>query len=357
MNAEPNPTRPDTPVDAGSQALSEALRASFTIVRIVMAVLVVVFLASGFFTVGPQEKAIILRFGKPLGEGEKALLGAGLHWSLPYPIDEYVKVPITEIQEVRSRVGWYAVTDVQEATGQEPFFGPSLNPIIDGYLLTADGNIVHSRAALSYRISDPKQYIFGFVNASNAAQNALDNALVATAAQFGVDDILTRDVTGFKEAVRKRVTDLLDRYQLGVSVEQCIVESRPPRQLKDKFAEVLKAEVTRNQKLDEARSYENQVLSKASAEAAGRINVAESERNRLVQSLAAEVERFKGLLPNYQSNPQLFVQQNLVQTMASVLTNVTDKIYLPTTTDGKPIELRLLLNREPPKPKTEAPAQ
>jgi hypothetical protein len=76
-----------------------------------------------------------------------------------------------------------------------------------------------------------------------------------------------------------------------------------------------------------------------------------------VQSLAAEAERFKGLLPNYQSNPQLFVQQNLVQTMARVLTNVTDKIYLPTTTDGKPIELRLLLNREPPKPKTETPAQ
>src|SRR5512140_1296806 len=85
----------DTPMDAGSEALSEALRSSFGIVKFVMFLLVCVFLASGFFTVGPQERAMIIRLGRPVGEGEKALLGPGLHWSWPYPIDEYVKVPIT----------------------------------------------------------------------------------------------------------------------------------------------------------------------------------------------------------------------------------------------------------------------
>ena len=65
--------------DAGSQALSEALRSSFVIVKFAMAVLLVVIILSGIFTVGPQEKAIILRFGRPVGEGQKMLLGAGLH--------------------------------------------------------------------------------------------------------------------------------------------------------------------------------------------------------------------------------------------------------------------------------------
>src|ERR1035441_9414384 len=89
---------PETPVDAGSQALAEALRSSFAIVKFVMVLLVLVFLGSGFFTVGPQERAIVLRFGEPLGEGEKALLAPGkLHWSFPYPIDEVVKVPLTGI--------------------------------------------------------------------------------------------------------------------------------------------------------------------------------------------------------------------------------------------------------------------
>ncbi len=98
---EPHGAAP-APDDAGSQALAEALRSSFAIVKFVMVVLVVIFFGSGFFQVGTQEKAIILRFGKPVGEGPQALLGPGLHWSFPYPIDEVVKIPITEIQKVTS---------------------------------------------------------------------------------------------------------------------------------------------------------------------------------------------------------------------------------------------------------------
>src|SRR5579864_9258728 len=102
---EPEQTRsPETPVDAGSQALSEALRSSFAIVRLVMVLLVLVFLASGFFKVEPNEQAIILRFGKPRGEGTKALLGPGLHWSYPYPIDEIQKVSVTAVQRVIPRL-------------------------------------------------------------------------------------------------------------------------------------------------------------------------------------------------------------------------------------------------------------
>src|SRR5258706_6871009 len=93
--------------DAGSQALAEALGSSFAIVKIVMGLMVVAFFASGFFTVGPQEKAVILRFGRPVGEGSKALLTAGLHWSLPFPLDEEVRIPITEIQKVSSNTRWY----------------------------------------------------------------------------------------------------------------------------------------------------------------------------------------------------------------------------------------------------------
>src|ERR1017187_4542932 len=82
-----------------------------------MVLLVLLFLASGFFTVGPQERAILLRFGRPVGEGEKALLTPGLHWSLPYPIDESIKVSIAGLQQVNSSVGWYAVTPEQVLAG------------------------------------------------------------------------------------------------------------------------------------------------------------------------------------------------------------------------------------------------
>lgn len=345
-----------TPVDTGSQALAEALHSSFAIVKIVMAVLVAVFFLRGFFQVGPQEKAVILRFGKPVGEGEAALRGAGLHWSYPYPIDEVVRVPITEIQQVKSTAGWYAITPEQELAGNEPPPGPSLNPAADGYALTADGNIVHTRATLSYRIDDPLRYVFGFVNASNAIQNALNNALLHTAARFKVDDILTGDVLGFQDAVAKRFVQLAEAQQLGILVEQCSVQSRAPRQLKQVFDSVITAGQNRSKLLNEARTHENQTLNQAGAEAAAIVNLAESARTRRVESVAGDARRFNSLLPNYERNPDLFMQQLLVETMGRVLTNVQDKFYLPERADGKTRELRLQLNREPPKPKLETPA-
>ena len=59
------------------------------------------------------------------------------------------------------------------------------------------------------------------------------------------------------------------------------------------------------------------------------------------------------MLPAYQSNPDLFIQQRLVGTMGRVFSNAQDKMFLPENSPGKQRELRLLLSREPPKQKQE----
>src|SRR5262249_1013801 len=144
--------------------------------------------------------------------------------------------------------------------GIEPPAGTTLSPAIDGYVLSADGNIIHSRATLYFRIEDPVRYVFGFTDASNTVQNALNNALLETAARFKVDDILTRAVIGFRDGVRSKTAELLEERKVGVAVEQCDVESRPPRQLKQAFDSVLKAEIARKQLLSNAHTYENQTV-------------------------------------------------------------------------------------------------
>lgn len=342
---------PETPLDAGSQALSEALRSSFGVVKFIMVLLLLVFLGSGLFTVGPQEQAIILRLGNPVSSGKGYLLGPGLHWSFPYPIDEVIKVPITAIQTVRSTVGWFYVTPAMEAAGIDWALPPNaaMNPLVDGSVLTADTNIIHTRATLTYHIADPIGYVFNFANASNALQNALDNALLETASQFKVDNILYRDVAGFKEAVKKRLNELVANDNLGIVVEECAIESRPPRQLKQAFASVLDAEVNRGRVLSDAQSYQNQVLSHASAEAQALVNTAQSQRALLVNDVHSQADRFNDLLPKFRANPALFVQQRLSETLAESLTNLNAKLYVPQDPEGKSKELRLLLNREPPK--------
>ncbi len=364
MSDHPHPEIPPAPEtqDANSQALAEALRSSFIIVKFAMAALVVVILASGIFTVGPQEKAIILRFGKPVGDGQQMLLGMGLHWAFPRPINEVIKIPITEIQKVTSSVGWYATTPEMELTGaDQQGFGPSLNPALDGYLITADRNIIHVRATVSYHIDDPRTAIFNFAagtnhnfdlaGISNAVQNAANNALVATAARFKVDDILTDRVSEFQDAVKYHVSELVSREHLGVTVDQCLItKTAVPRPCKEVFAQVTTARNTREKRLSEAAGGASRITNAAAATAYAMIDTAETARNNFVQSVRSEADAFKQLqqLPQYKSNPRLYAELELAKTMAIVLTNVQDKIFLPQRADGQPRELRLQLSRELP---------
>jgi len=341
-------------LDAGSQALAEALGSSFAIVKIVMVLMVLAFFGSGFFQVGPSEKAVILRFGRPVGEGKSVLLGPGLHWSFPYPIDEVVKIPITEIQKVTSTTGWYFTTPEQELSGEELPGGASLNPAIDGYAITADRNIVHTRATLNYHIDDPIQYIFNFASASNSIQNALNNALLYTAAKFNVDDILTRDVAGFQDAVQGRVTDLTDKENLGIIIDNCQVQSVAPRQLQDVFARVTEAQQNQSKQINDANTYRDKTLLNGAAQASAITIEAATASTNYVKGIQADAKAFTDLLPAFDMNRNLFAQQKLAETMAQVLTNVQDKFFLPQRADGQPRELRLQINREPPEPKPTA---
>ena len=361
----PASSAPETPLDPSSQALAAALKSSFAIVKFAMFALLIVFLCSGFFTVGPQERAIVLRFGKPVGGGQ--LLTQGLKFALPYPIDEVVKVPITELQRVTSTVGWFFTTPEMELAGVDPFAGASLNPAVDGYLVTADQNIVHARATLNYRIEDPIQYIFGFEGdtnrpfsgsgASNLVLNALNSALVKSASEFKVDDILYSDVLGFKDAVRRKVTEQLAVQKLGIVVEQVEVASRPPLFLKNDFARVNVSAQQRGKLINEARAEANQTTSQADAKASAMKNIAEVERDSLLNKLQGEASTFTDLLPSYRQNPQMFVERRLTETLSRVMTNAQDKIFLSENADGRSRELRLLLNREPQKINRDQPKQ
>ena len=339
--------------DAGTQALAGALKSSFAIVKVIMAGLLVVFLFSGFFVVGPQEKAVILRFGVPAGGGDGKLLGPGPHWAFPPPIDEVVRIPVGQVLNLNSTIGWYPTTAAMEAAGTEPEPGESLRPAVDGYLLTGDENIVHLRATLRYRIAEPGlRYALDFANASNVVQNAFNNALLFAAARYMVDDALTRDQAGFRETARSRFEQLVVRHNLGITEIQIDnMQVIPPRQLKEAFSRVTEAEVRRAKELNDARSYENQTISRARAEAESRKNLGEAERTRLVEFVAAEVERFTNNLPAWRANRDLFTQQRQSEVLRIIYTNVQEKVVAPQRGAGAGRELRLQINREPPKPK------
>ena len=103
--------------------------------------------------------------------------------------------------------------------------------------------------------------------------------------------------------------------------------------------------------MSEARSYENEVMSRAQGEAAARIGVAESGRNQLVKALAAEAKRFTDVLPQYRENQELFTQLYQSEAVQRVFTNAQERLFIPARADGRPRTMRLDLTREPLKQK------
>jgi len=347
-----NPQDPNVPgpggappaEDAGSQALAEALRSSFVIVQIIMVALVLVFLGSGFFTVGPQEKGVILRLGKPVDRGQ--LLGPGAHWAWPAPIDEVVKLHITSLSHAESSVGWYLTADERAMGAPKPGIQSKLDPANNTYALSADTNIVYVMAAAQYTVTDPMAFHFNFVDAPSFITNALNNALLRAASEFRVDGILGTNRARFRERVQQQVNELIEAEHLGVSVGQVDVRSFPPLKLEAKFNEVDQAEAKRLSLVAIAKTYATTNVAKAQGEADTRTKVADAVRKRKVDIMASQADVFTNLLAQYQRNPELFKRIRQMAVLENVYTNALDKIIAPANSH----ELRLQINREPQEP-------
>lgn len=339
---------PEAPMeDAGTQALSDALASSFRFIRALMIILVVVFLGSGIFTVNPNEMAVLLRLGKPVGSGSDAILRPGLHWSFPSPIDEIVRIPVGESRTVEATNCWYQVTPEMEISGQLPPSLSTLQPGVDGYALTSDGNIIHARATAKYRIADPLRYAFGFRGATNILENALNNAVLYAAARHTAEEALYKDKTGFQDAVRRRFLQTIEKSNMGIQLEPIQVQTFPPMYVKEAFDQVLEAEQSLSEARNTAQGEAEEITRKAVGEGRALISGGITRSNMLVQTLRAEAEAFSDQLTDYQRNPRLFRERLLVETMSQVLTNVSDKWLLSESKDSGRRQIRLMLNREP----------
>lgn len=333
--------------DSTTMALADALSSSFKIIQGLMIGLVVIFLGSGFFTVEPNEVAVKLRFGKPVGTGEDRILQQGLHWSPPSPIGEIVKIPIGETRSVVATNCWYAVTPEMEISGQLPYATSSLRPGVDGYAITSDENIIHARADAKYLISDPVAFKFDFLDVEDLLRNALNNALLFAAAQTTADDALYRDRVGFKDRVRLRFLSNIQKAQLGIRLQSLDVQTFPPMFVKEAFEQVTQTEQAVSQMRNEAEGDAAQTLRRAQGEAQAIINQGMSRSNLITSRVIADAKVFEQLKPHYEANPQFFRSRLLIERMGRILTQANDTWLLPRVAPGQTQELRLQLNREP----------
>ncbi len=333
---------PPTP-DPGAAALGDALRLTFRLLRVVLLLAVLAYLASGVFIVPQHERAFVLRFGRPVGVGADRVKGPGLHWSWPRPFTEIVRVPTERVQSVASRRFWYGraspFQDMPEDHG-------SLRPGEDGYALTGDANLLHHRWAVRYNVSDPYRYIFGYAQPEQTLLDELDRAVIRVSARFPIDRALRTDVAAFRDAVESELRERLTALDLGVRLQGVdLLGIAPPMPVASAFDRVTQSAQQRDQLISDARAFAVRTANEAEAEADRRIAAGSADRQRRVSAVAARADAFAALRDAWRRHPALVEHTLRQDALRDALARAGRKLLVPDRDAG--LELRLNFGAPP----------
>ena len=272
---------------------------------LIIAVVLLIWLGTGFFIVQEGQQAVITQFGK-----YKTSVNAGFNWRLPYPIQRHELIFVTQIRSVD--VGRDTVL---KATG-----------LRESAMLTQDENILDIKFAVQYRLSDARAFLFESKNPGEAVVQAAETAVREVVGKMKMDSALSEDRDQIAPQVRALMQQILDRYKVGVEVVGINLQQggvRPPEQVQAAFDDVLKAGQERERAKNEAQAYANDVVPRAVGSASRLKEEADAYKARVVAQAQGDAQRFRSVYAEYQKAPQVTRDRMYLDTMQQIYGNVT----------------------------------
>ena len=293
----------------GGRGSGGSLPPDFKNVRIggglILGLVVLIWLATGFFIVQEGQQAVITQFGR-----YKSTVNAGFNWRLPYPIQRHELVFVTQIRSVD--VGR---DNVLKATG-----------LRESAMLTQDENILDIKFAVQYRLSDARAFLFESKNPTDAVVQAAETSVREVLGKMKMDAALSEERDQIAPRVRAMMQEILDRYKVGVEVVAINLQQggvRPPEQVQASFDDVLKAGQERERAKNEAQAYANDVIPRAVGSAARLKEEADAYKARVVAQAQGDAQRFRSVFNEYQKAPQVTRDRMYLDAMQQIYTNVT----------------------------------
>jgi len=309
----------------------------------VLGLLLVLVIGIFAFTVrvNTDEVGIVLRFGEYVRQ-----LQPGLHFRLPYPIEEVELPKFTRINRIEigmrgssDRGSTRSVRDVPE----------------ESLMLTGDENIVDIDFVVVWKINDAPDYLFNIQNPEGTVKDVSESAMREIVGQSDIEPILTAARAETESKVQQLIQGILDGYGAGIEIVQVQLQKvDPPAQVIDAFRDVQAARADEERLQNEAQAYANRVVPEARGEAERILQNAQGYRDRVIDEAKGEADRFEKVLQEYQKAPDVTRKRIFIETMQEVFSN-TDKIIIDEKSGGVVPYLPLseLQKRLPP---TSAPA-
>ena len=289
-------------------------------VALILGVLFVLWMASGWYIVDASEKGVVLRFGK-----FKEITNEGLQWRLPYPFETHEVVNVTQVRTVE--VGYRGnerAKDLREAL-----------------MLTDDENIINIQFAAQYTLSDARAFLFNNREPELSVKQAAETAMREIVGKSKMDYVLYEGREDVAKKAQLLMQKILNRYDTGIQISKVTLQNaQPPEQVQDAFNDAVKAGQNREQLKNEGQAYANDVIPKARGTAARLLEEATGYSGRVVAQAEGDASRFKQVYAEYSKAPEVTRSRMYLDVMQQIYSN-TSKVLIDTKGNGNMLYLPL----------------
>ncbi len=275
--------------------------------------LLLLWLGSGFYVVGPGERGVVLLFREAIEQTEP-----GLRYRLPWPIQSHEVVDIAQVR--RAEVGFRTVADgISERSGR----GSTRTVPQEALMLTGDENIVELQLFIQYRVQDPVKFLFGASDPEGILHTSAEVALRSAVGRNTIDYTMTDGRVEVQEQAKTALQELLDAYQTGLlATEVRLLVVDPPSEVRDAFHDVVRALEDRDRLVKEAEGYKEDVVPKARGEAAQMIQQAEGYKAQRVIRSQGDAERFLKILAEYDKAKAITRDRLYLESIERIMPNM-----------------------------------
>jgi membrane protease subunit HflK len=270
---------------------------------LIAVIIVAVWLASGIYTQDEAERGVVQRFGEYTRTSSP-----GLNWHLPIPIE---KVEFVNVQESRT-------VNIGIASAES-------------LMLTQDENIIEIKVEIQYRINDPVSFLFNVEDPSTTLKQMTESAVREVVGKRTMDEILKFGRAEMSASASELLQKLMDDYGTGLIVTSFnFPDIQAPTQVREAFADVIKAGADKERMKNQAEAYANDILPKARGTAFRTIQEAEAYKEQVISKAKGETSRFLQVMEEYEKAPEITRERLYIDAMESVYSR-SQKILVDTS--------------------------
>lgn len=277
----------------------------------VLALIAVVWLATGFYIVDQGSRGVILRFGKHV---ETTLPGP--RWHVPFPVESLEKVNLEQVRTIE--VGYRSAEGGNSRSKEAR----------ESLMLTDDENIIDLQFAVQYNLKSVEDFQFKNRSTEDSVRGVTETAIREIVGKSRMDYALYEGREEIAVSVKKLMQEVLDRYQSGINVVNVTMQNaQPPEQVQAAFDDAVKAKQDLERQKNEGQAYANDVIPKARGTASRLAEEAAGYKLRVENEAKGNASRFDQILAQYTKAPEVTRQRLFIDAQEQILSN-TSKVLV-----------------------------